>query len=191
MGRPDQPVVTAHLVREGIATTPSIRSSVRVQSLRSEVRRSVGRLLRPQFAAGGRCVHNRRRHIRTRFGMEVSMAQQVNVKYVDDLDGSDAAGTVTFGLDGRAYEIDLSGDNAAKLRDSLADYIAAARKSDGSPTPGGRRAQKMTTNSGPRPQPLDREQTAAIRAWARQNGHQVSERGRIPKTVVEAFQAAH
>ena len=48
------------------------------------------------------------------------MAQQVNVKFVDDLDGSDAAGTVSFGLDGRTYEIDLSDDNAAKLRDSLA-----------------------------------------------------------------------
>jgi len=49
----------------------------------------------------------------------------------------------------------------------------------------------MTASSGPRPQPLDREQTAAIRAWARQNGHQVSDRGRISKTVVDAFQAAH
>ncbi len=118
------------------------------------------------------------------------MAQQVNVKFVDDLDGSDAAGTVMFGIDGRAYEIDLSDDNAAKLRESLASYIAAARKSGG-PGAGGRRTQKMTATSGPRPQPLDREQTAAIRAWARQNGHQVSERGRIPKVVVEAFQAAH
>ena len=51
--------------------------------------------------------------------------------------------------------------------------------------------QKMTASSGPRPQALDREQTAAIRAWARQNGHQISDRGRISKTVVDAFQAAH
>jgi hypothetical protein len=56
------------------------------------------------------------------------MAQQVNVKFVDDLDGSAAAGTVSFALDGRAYEIDLSDDNAAKLRDSLALFVAAARK---------------------------------------------------------------
>ena len=119
------------------------------------------------------------------------MAQHVDVKFVDDLDGSDAAGTVSFGIDGRAYEIDLSDDNAAKLRESLASFIAAARKSSGSGATGGRRTQKMTANSGPRPQPLDREQTGAIRAWARQNGHQVSERGRIPKTVLEAFQAAH
>ena len=123
--------------------------------------------------------------------MVVRMAQQVNVKFVDDLDGSDAAATVSFGLDGRVYEIDLSDDNAARLRDSLASFIAAARKSGGSTTTGSRRAQKMTVSSGPRPQTLDREQTAAIRAWARQNGHQISDRGRISKTVVDAFQAAH
>ena len=119
------------------------------------------------------------------------MAQQVNVKFVDDLDGSDATGTVSFALDGRAYEIDLSEDNAARLRESLASFVAAARKSGGASAAAGRRTQKMTASSGRRPQPLDREQTAAIRAWARQNGHQVSDRGRIAKTVVEAFHAAH
>ena len=120
------------------------------------------------------------------------MAQQVNVKFVDDLDGSDATGTVSFALDGRAYEIDLSEDNAARLRESLASFVAVARKNGGAGAAAGRRAQKMTTaSSGPRPQPLDREQTAAIRAWARQNGHQISDRGRISKTVVDAFQAAH
>jgi nucleoid-associated protein Lsr2 len=119
------------------------------------------------------------------------MAQQVNVKLVDDLDGSDAAGTISFGLDGRAYEIDLSDENADALRDSLASFIAAARKSGGSAAAPRSRTQKMTTISGPAPRPLDREQTAAIRAWARQNGHHVSDRGRIAKTVVEAFQAAH
>ena len=59
------------------------------------------------------------------------MAQQVNVKFVDDLDGSDAADTVSFAIDGRAYEIDLSEDNAARLRDSLASFVAAGRKSGG------------------------------------------------------------
>ena len=118
------------------------------------------------------------------------MAQQVNVKLVDDLDGSDAAGTVLFAIDGRAYEIDLSEDNAARLRESLAPFVAAARKGGGAAA-AGRRTPKMTASSGRRPQPLDREQTAAIRAWARQNGHQVSDRGRISKTVFSAFQAAH
>ena len=119
------------------------------------------------------------------------MAQQVNVKFVDDLDGSDAAGTVSFAIDGRAYEIDLSEDNAARLRDSLASFVAAARKSGGARAAAGRRAPKMAERSGPRSQPLDREQTAAIRAWARQNGHEVSDRGRISETVLDAFQAAH
>ena len=119
------------------------------------------------------------------------MAQQVNVKFVDDLDGSDAAGTVAFALDGRAYEIDLSEDNAARLRESLASFVAAGRKSGGASAAAGRRTQKMTASSGRRAQPLNREQTAAIRAWARQNGHQVSDRGRISKTVLDAFQAAH
>jgi hypothetical protein len=122
--------------------------------------------------------------------VEVRMAQQVNVKFVDDLDGSDAAGTVSFGLDDRAYEIDLSDDDAAGLRDSLAcssrpPARAADQRLRAAP------AQKMTASSGLRPQALDREQTAAIRAWARQNGYQVSNRGRISKTVVDAFQAAH
>ena len=94
--------------------------------------------------------------------MEVRMAQQVNVKFVDDLDGSDAAGTVSFGLDGRAYEIDLSDDNAARLRDSLASFIAAAHKSGRSTTTGSSRAQKMTASPRPRPPALDRAQTAAI-----------------------------
>src|SRR3954451_18011185 len=107
------------------------------------------------------------------------MAQQVNVKFVDDLDGTDAVGTVSFGLDGKTYEIDLSDDNAAKLRDSLAVFVDAARKSRGSATT--RRGQKMTASSAPRPQSLDRDQTAAIRAWPRQNGHQISDRGRISK----------
>ena len=119
------------------------------------------------------------------------MAQHVNVKFVDDLDGSDAAGTVSFGLDGRTYEIDLSDDNAARLRGSLASFIAAARTRGGSAPAGDHRAEKMTVGPRPRPQPLDRDQTAAIRAWARQNGHEVSARGRISKTVADAFEAAH
>jgi len=108
--------------------------------------------------------------------MEVRMAQQVNVKFVDDLDGSDAAGTVSFRLDGRSYEIDLSDDNAARLRNILASFT-------------GRRAQEQQiSHGGQPPRAQDRVQTAAIRAWARQNGHQVSRprphleesRGRLP-----------
>ena len=116
------------------------------------------------------------------------MAQKVDVKYVDDLDGSEASGTVTFALDGRAYEIDLSDDNAARLRDSLATFIAAARRT------GSRRSrtQRSTTSEAPAaPTRPSREATAAIRTWARENGHEVSERGRIPKAVIEAYNSAN
>ena len=119
------------------------------------------------------------------------MAQRVNVKFVDDLDGSDATGTVSFAIDGRAYEIDLSEDNAARLRESLASFVAAApqeRRIPGDWSPGAEDDREI----GPAAAAVGREQTAAIRAWARQgSGHQVSERGRISKTVVDAFEAAH
>ena len=115
------------------------------------------------------------------------MAQKVDVTFIDDLDGSEAAGTVTFALDGRAYEIDLSDDNAARLRDSLATFVAAARRSGGTPRKG--RTPRATDGDGPAR--ANREETAAIRTWARENGHEVSERGRIPKAVVQAYQSAH
>lgn len=117
------------------------------------------------------------------------MAQKVDVKYVDDLDGSEASGTVSFALDGKAYEIDLSEDNAARLRDALATFVAAARRG-GPSTRRGRGARAATEGTGAAPR-ADREATAAIRTWARENGHEVSERGRIPKAVVEAYQSAH
>ncbi len=109
------------------------------------------------------------------------MAQQVQTRLVDDLDGSEADETVSFALEGRQYEIDLSTDNAAKLRDSLADFVAAARRS-GSAARGRGNAQKTS------PSASDREHTTAVREWARQNGHQISDRGRIPNTVLEAYQ---
>jgi hypothetical protein len=108
------------------------------------------------------------------------VAQQVQTRLVDDLDGSEAAETVTFGLEGRQYEIDLSSDNAARLRDSLAAFVAAARRS-GSAARGRGNGQKAG------PTASDRELTSAIREWARQNGHQISERGRIPNSVLEAY----
>jgi hypothetical protein len=115
------------------------------------------------------------------------MAQKVDVKFVDDLDGSEASGTVSFALDGKAYEIDLSDDNATRLRDSLASFVAAARRSGGT----ARRGQRSAGASESAPTRSSREETAAIRTWARENGHEVSERGRIPKAVVQAYQTAH
>jgi len=116
------------------------------------------------------------------------MATITTTTLVDDLDGSEAAGAVTFALDGVSYEIDLSEENAEKLRDALAGYVAGARRVDG-----GRRAAKAKPAKaarGARTAP-DREQTAAIREWARANGHEVSERGRLSATVLAAFEAAH
>ena len=118
--------------------------------------------------------------------MEEHMAQQKTVRFIDDLDGSDASGTFDFALDGRQYQIDLSEENAAKLRDALAPFIGAARKAGGR---GSGRASRQTA-AAEKPARSNREETAAIRQWARENGHQVSERGRIPKSVIEAYQAA-
>jgi hypothetical protein len=119
------------------------------------------------------------------------MAQQTTVRYIDDLDGSEAHGTVEFGLDGRSYSIDLSEENAAKLREALAPFIEAARRSGGrggSGDRGQRRSgQQQTEKKSAR---SNREQTAAIRQWAREHGHQVSDRGRIPTSVIEAYESA-
>ena len=107
------------------------------------------------------------------------MAQKVTVSLVDDLSGSQADETVSFGLDGKTYEIDLSSKNADKLRGALADYVAAARR------PGGGR--KASAASAARRPSVDREQNQAIREWARGKGMKVNDRGRIPSEVVEAY----
>jgi len=111
------------------------------------------------------------------------MAQQMTVRFVDDLDGSEASGTVGFSLDRRSYEIDLSDRNADKLRSALAPFIDAARKVGGRGR--GRRQPAEAT-----PARSSRADTAAIRQWAREHGHKISDRGRIPKSVIEAYQAA-
>ncbi|MFE9751386.1 Lsr2 family protein [Saccharothrix saharensis] len=116
------------------------------------------------------------------------MAQKVLVQLIDDLDGDrmDDGETVSFGLDGVSYEIDLRPDNAAKLRDSLADYVAGARRS-------GHREKRRASATTRRvvAEARTKEQTKAIRDWARSNGHELADRGRIPASVLEAFEAAH
>jgi hypothetical protein len=111
------------------------------------------------------------------------MAQKVLVSLVDDLDGTEAEETVEFGLDGVSYQIDLSTDNAEELRDALAQYVEHARRAGGRK----RAAVRPTAKSAARPATVDREQNQAIRAWARKNGFAVSDRGRIPSEVVEAY----
>ena len=115
------------------------------------------------------------------------MAQKVTVALVDDLDGSvsEDISTVSFGLDGVEYEIDLTEDNAAKLRDTLADFVAAARRTSGRRKRGGARAG----SSAARPA-ADREQTRLIREWARENGYELADRGRIPSNVLAAYEEA-
>ncbi|GAA1942072.1 Lsr2 family protein [Amycolatopsis minnesotensis] len=111
------------------------------------------------------------------------MAQKVLVSLVDDLDGSEAEETVEFGLDGVSYQIDLSSDNAEELRDALAQYVEHARRAGGRKRSGARPSAKAVA----RPATVDREQNQAIRAWARKNGFAVSDRGRIPSEVVDAY----
>ncbi len=120
------------------------------------------------------------------------MARKVQVILSDDLDENlPADETVSFSLDGTSYEIDLAEKNAEEMREVFSRYVSAARKvgrggrsSSSSSSSGGGR----TRGSGGR---MDREQAGAIREWARKNGHAVSDRGRIPASVVEAYESAH
>lgn len=111
------------------------------------------------------------------------MAQKHIVRLVDDLTGDEAAETVSFALDGARYEIDLTADNAARLRETLSVYIANARRSA--------RANQRAATAPRRGSRADREQTAAIRAWARNNGHAIGDKGRIPAHIIEAYHSAH
>ncbi|PJJ70229.1 Lsr2 protein [Sediminihabitans luteus] len=112
------------------------------------------------------------------------MAQKIQVILTDDLDGSSADETVSFSLDGVAYEIDLSTEHAQKLRDSFAEWIGNARK-QGRSTParasrGTRRASSSASSN-----------ATEVREWARANGYKVNERGRIAVEVQQAYDAAH
>jgi hypothetical protein len=110
------------------------------------------------------------------------MARQVITLLTDDLDGSEADRTVEFGLDGVSYTIDLSEKNAGKLRKELDLFIAAGsrigRAAEG-------RAGRVTR--GAAPARTDRDQNKAIRDWAAKQGYDISERGRIPASIVEAY----
>ncbi|GAB7003889.1 Lsr2 family protein [Nocardioides sp. AN3] len=110
-----------------------------------------------------------------------AMAQRVHVLLEDDLDGSEAVETISFALDGKSYEIDLNKRNAAKLRKALDPFVAAGRKA-GRPT-GGRRQAAAAAPQG--------NSAQEIRAWARSNGYDVPDRGRIPSHVRQAFESAH
>lgn len=113
------------------------------------------------------------------------MARKIIYQLVDDIDSTSLAEgegeTVQFALDGTDYEIDLSDENAKKLRDALTDYVSAAR------TVAKARKTKSTGTAANRP----KRDLAAIRAWARAEGHKISDRGRIPGSIIEDFEAAN
>lgn len=110
------------------------------------------------------------------------MAQKVQVLLVDDLDGVEADETVTFALDGKTYEIDLTAANAEKLRGLLEPYTKSGRRT------GGRSA---TTRGKSRVSVGGSPDTAKIRAWAKENGHEVNDRGRVPAKVKAAYEDAN
>ncbi|MFF3671033.1 histone-like nucleoid-structuring protein Lsr2 [Microtetraspora malaysiensis] len=114
------------------------------------------------------------------------MAKHTQVILIDDLDGGEANETVTFALDGKAYEIDLSGGNAKKLREALSPFVKGARHAEPTPVRGRRRGV-----AGGAQRAMSREKSAEIRAWAKAHGHPVSERGRIAASIVEAYDSAH
>jgi len=113
------------------------------------------------------------------------MAQITHVKLVDDLDGGEAAESVSFSLDGKTYEIDLSEKHAAALRDAFAPFIGGARRAGNAAKVGSqqRMSTARSTGSG-----RSRGETAAIREWANANGLEVSTRGRISSAVLEAYE---
>jgi hypothetical protein len=112
------------------------------------------------------------------------MATETITRLIDDLDGSDAQRTVTFAWDGRTYEVDLSKKNVAAFEKTMKPYLAAARSARTTPTRTSGRSRTATTGA------QRRRDLQAIREWARANGHEVSDRGRISASVIEAYEAA-
>jgi hypothetical protein len=107
------------------------------------------------------------------------VAQKIQTLFIDDLDGGEAEGTVRFGLDGTEYEIDLSAKHAKALRDALARYVQAGRRTGARrPARGGRRASAGGVDS------------TEVREWAKAQGIEVKDRGRVPAELVVKFKAA-
>ncbi|MDF4254181.1 MULTISPECIES: histone-like nucleoid-structuring protein Lsr2 [Streptomyces] len=111
------------------------------------------------------------------------MAQKVQVLLVDDLEGGEADETVTFALDGKSYEIDLTTANADKLRSALEPYLKGGRRTGGRSSRGkGSRSGSGSSSS---------QDTAKIRAWAKEQGYEVNDRGRVPASIREAYEKAN
>jgi hypothetical protein len=108
------------------------------------------------------------------------MAQKIQTLFIDDIDGGEAEGTVRFALDGSEYEIDLNAQHSEELRSALGKYVTHARKVGGVPRRG-------ATRGGRRPSAVD---TVAVRAWARENGIDIKDRGRVSADIVAKYQVA-
>ncbi|MET7402630.1 Lsr2 family protein [Dactylosporangium sp. NPDC005572] len=120
------------------------------------------------------------------------MAKRVIQQVIDDIDGGPADESLVFGVDGVLYTIDLSAGNAQQLRDALAPFIAAATKV--------RRTTPQTAGRGnlsgrgtviATPSRRNRDRSQAIREWAQRQGLEVSDRGRLPRDVIDRYRAAH
>jgi hypothetical protein len=119
------------------------------------------------------------------------MAQKVQVLLVDDIDGGTAEETVTFSLDGVSYEIDLTADNARELRESFSRWVGHARKLGSGSRAGGRQQRGGSSSRRSGSGSGSSGDATAIREWARENGYEVSERGRISAEIRSAYEAAH
>lgn len=117
------------------------------------------------------------------------MARRIVHQLVDDIDGSvlevGEGETVHFSLNGTSWEIDVNSTHAEELREALQPYISAGRRAGSSSSPRG------SSSSSGRKRPARNPEVAAIRAWANDNGYSLSERGRIPAPVIEAYNKAH
>ncbi len=112
------------------------------------------------------------------------MAQKIQTLFIDDIDGGAAEGTVRFALDGTDYEIDLNAKHSEELRSALGRYVSHARKVGGSARRAGRAAGRASRGGG------SALNTTEIRNWAREQGYDIKDRGRVPADLVAKYQAA-
>ena len=112
------------------------------------------------------------------------MAQKIQTLFIDDIDGGAAEGTVRFALDGTEYEIDLNAKHSEELRSALGKYVTHARKVGGSARRAGRAAGRPSRGAG------SVLNTTEIRNWAREQGYDIKDRGRVPADLVAKYQAA-
>jgi hypothetical protein len=112
------------------------------------------------------------------------VAQKITTLFIDDIDGGAAEGTVRFALDGTEYEIDLNAAHSEELRSALGKYVSHARKVGGSVRRAGRAPGRVSRSAG------SALNTTEIRSWARENGFEIKDRGRVPADLVAKYQAA-